>query len=225
MRVLLGAPGREVSADDLLALYAAPRTPWLRVNMVATVDGAAPGEDGRSGSINNAADGQVFAALRRLSDAVLVGAGTAEAEGYRPLRIPLVLVSRRGTVPPLLRDGSPGRVWLATCGSAPGLRRAREVLGEEHVLVCGDDAVDLPQMVESLAGEELAQVLCEGGPHLLGDLLVADLVDELCATVVPRAVVGEHPRITTGAAVDRGLTLGLLLEHEGTLLARWRRER
>ena len=228
MRVLLGgtgAPGREVSAGDLPALYAAPRTPWLRANMVATVDGAAAGADGRSGSINNAADGQVFGVLRRLADAVLVGAGTAEAEGYTPLRRPLVLVSRRGSVPPLLRGGSPGQVWLATCGSAAGLDRAREWLGEDGVLVCGEDTVDLVEVVRALAARGFAKVLCEGGPHLLGDLLEADLVDELCTTVVPRAVGGEHPRITTGASVDRDLELSLLLEDEGTLLARWRRER
>ncbi len=228
MRVLLdgsGAPGREVSVGDLPALYGAPRSPWLRVNMVATVDGAATGEDGRSGSINNDADGQVFAALRRISDAVLVGAGTAGAEGYGPLRCPLVLVSRRGTVPPLLRGAAPGQVWLATCGSAPGLDSAREELGEDQVLVCGDDTVDLAGVLGRLAAQGLGQVLCEGGPHLLGDLFAADLVDELCTTVVPRAVVGDHPRLTTGAPVDRALALGLLLEDHGTLLARWLRER
>ena len=51
--------------------------------MVSTVDGAATGPDGRSGGINNAADKRVFDTLRRLCDAVVVGAGTARDEGYR----------------------------------------------------------------------------------------------------------------------------------------------
>ena len=38
MRVLIGA-----DTDDLAVLYAAPRQPWLRVNMVTTLDGAATG--------------------------------------------------------------------------------------------------------------------------------------------------------------------------------------
>ena len=73
----------ELSDADLDELYAVESRPWLRVNMVSTVDGAATGPDGRSGGINNAADKRVFDTLRRLCDAVVVGAGTARDEGYR----------------------------------------------------------------------------------------------------------------------------------------------
>ena len=47
MRTLLGPEG------DLREVYAAPQTPWLRVNMVSTIDGAATGETGLTASINN----------------------------------------------------------------------------------------------------------------------------------------------------------------------------
>ena len=70
MRVLLG------DGDKLPELYAAPDQPWLRVNMVATVDGAATGEDGTSRSINTGADKVVFDLLREQADALVVGAGT-----------------------------------------------------------------------------------------------------------------------------------------------------
>ena len=89
-----------------------PRTPWLRLNFVSTVDGAAQGSDGKSGGINNAADKAVFDTLRGLADAVVVGAGTARAEGYRPAAVPIVVVTRSGDVPPLLRG--------ADAGSGPG---------------------------------------------------------------------------------------------------------
>ena len=52
--------------------------------MVSTVDGSATGEGGRSGTINNEADERVFHILRGLADAIIVGAGTARAEGYGP---------------------------------------------------------------------------------------------------------------------------------------------
>ena len=85
MRVLIGDdPGAELSDGDLVRRYARPAGhvgPWLRVNMVSTVDGAAQGADGRSGGINNAADKRVFDLLRSTADAVLVGAGTARSEG------------------------------------------------------------------------------------------------------------------------------------------------
>jgi Pyrimidine reductase, riboflavin biosynthesis len=53
--------------------------------MVMTLDGATTGPDGLSGTISGAADKRVFMETRRLSDAVLVGAGTIRAERYRPM--------------------------------------------------------------------------------------------------------------------------------------------
>ncbi len=216
MRVLVGQ-----QSEDLAELYAVPRTPWLRVNMISTVDGAATGETGTSGSINNAVDKQVFDRLRAMADAIVVGAGTVRAEGYGPADKPLVVVSRRGQVPDTLRDAPPGSVLLATCGTADGLDAARELLGAEQVLVLGSHRVDLPLLKQVLLDRGWGHVLSEGGPHLLRDLLASGAADELCTTTVPRLVAGEHPRITQGPPVDVPLRLHLLLEAEGTLLGRW----
>jgi riboflavin biosynthesis pyrimidine reductase len=212
---------RDLSDEDLAGLYAAPDPAWLRVNMVSTVDGAATGADGLTASVNNPADHRVFTLLRRLADCVVVGAGTARAEGYRPTSRPTVLVSRRGEVPPSLRHGAPGSVLLATCAVAPGLAESRQVLGSRHVLVLGEDAVDLASLRDQLAERGLRQVLSEGGPHLLRDLVASGAVDELCATVVPRLVAGDGPRISAGPPVDARLRLRLLVEEHGTLLGRW----
>jgi len=218
VRVLLGGG----SVDDLAAAYAAPRTPWLRVNMVSSVDGAATGDSGKSGSINNDADKVVFDLLRSLADAVVVGAGTLRTEGYGPIDgKPLVAVSRGGTVPPLLRSAPRGSVLMATCSSAEGLDEARSLLGSEHVIVAGESSVDLAGVVAALHDRGLVHLLSEGGPSLLSALLTAGLVDELDATVVPRLVGGPGPRIVTGPPVDVPLTLHLLLEQDGTLLGRW----
>ena len=151
MRVLIGAaPGGEVDDARLEELYAVPATPWVRVNMVSTVDGSATGEGGLTGSINNEADHRVFDLLRRQADVIVVGAGTARAEGYTALDLPLVLVSRRGEVPPRLRGAEPGRVLMATCEHAEHLAEARARLGEEHVLVLGSHRVDLPLLRQVL---------------------------------------------------------------------------
>ncbi len=215
MRVLIG------SGDDLADLYAVPRTPWLRVNFVATVDGAATGEDGRSGSLNNEIDHQVFDLLREQADVVVVGAGTARVEGYAGIGKPLVLVSRSGVVPEHLRHAPRGAVLLATYAASPGLSAAREHLGDDAVIVAGPHRVDLPSVKAELAARGWGNQVCEGGPHLLRDLLDEGVADELCTTVVPRAVGGHHPRITDGAPLDVPLSLHTLVEHEGTLLARW----
>lgn len=219
--------GRPVSDPEgldeeaLTRWYAVPRTPWFRVNMVSTVDGAATGESGNSGSINNPADKRVFDVLRASADAIVVGAGTARTEGYRPTDRPIVLVSRSGQVPPGLRGAAPGSVLLATCEAADGLVEARGLLGEEHVLVLGGHRVDLRALQDRLAERGLLSLLSEGGPHLLRDLLSTGVVDELDSTIVPLLVGGSHARITDGPPVDVPLRLHALLEAEGTLLARW----
>jgi riboflavin biosynthesis pyrimidine reductase len=214
-----------VTDDHLAALYAAPRPDWLRVNMVSTVDGAATGEDGLTGSVNNPADRRVFQLLRRLADAIVVGAGTARAEGYRPTDRPTVVVSRRGEVPTALRGGPGGSVLLVSCHDAPGLAESREVIGADQLVLLGTTSVDLGSLRPALAERGLRDLLCEGGPHLLRDLLAAGVLDELCSTWVPRAVAGDGPRIAAGAPVDAPLTLRLLLEEDGTLLSRWTVER
>lgn len=260
MRLLLNeidpsvAPGTEVDGAPLGALYAYPdRSPdaapvdrkWLRANMVSTLDGAASGVDGRTGSINTEADRQVFQLLRALADVIVVGAGTARVEGYRAPRPPsgwaasvrdgrppapsLAVVTRTGnlpqqlTVPPDDDAGDSGEVFLVTCGAAAprAVEAAREALGEEQVLVLGEEQVDLTAAVEHLADRGLTRMLTEGGPHLLHDMAAAGLVDEICLTVVPHLLAGDHPRILAGGDVDVALTPRLLLESEGTLLGRW----
>src|SRR4051812_43523405 len=93
------APGTDVDDSALTEVYAVPQRRWLRVNMVSTLDGAATGDSGQTGSINNEADRRVFHLLRSMADAVLVGAGTARTEGYGPAVVPVVLVSRSADVP------------------------------------------------------------------------------------------------------------------------------
>ncbi len=189
--------------------------------MVGTVDGAATGESGTSGSINNHVDKRIFDLLRDLADAVVVGAGTARIEGYRPADLPTVVVSRSGRVPDRLRDAGPGRVVMATCQAAPDLDATRAHLGDENVLVLGGHRVDLCVLKDRLAERGLRHLLCEGGPHLLRDLLDQGALDELDKSVVPRLVGGLHRRITDGPPLDVPLELRLLLEEEHTLLARW----
>ena len=216
----LGLDG-ELDDDKLRSLYAVPRLPWVRANMVQTLDGSATGANGRTGSINNAADKRVFDLLRALAGAIVVGAGTARAEGYRPTSVPTVLVSNLGEVPDGLRHSPAGAVLMVTSASAPALAETTELLGDDHVLTLGQEAVELGSVKAALAERGHRNLLCEGGPQLLTGLLDAGAVDELCVTVVPGLVGGCHPRITGGAKIDRPLELGVLLEEDGTLLGRW----
>jgi riboflavin biosynthesis pyrimidine reductase len=136
-------------------------------------------------------------------------------------RKPLVVVSRTGSVPPTQRGAERGRVLMATVSTAPHLSEARELLGDEHVLVLGSHRVDLARMKDELALRGYRHLLSEGGPHLLRDLLDQGVADELDTTLVPQLISGSHRRITDGPPVDVPLRLASLVEDEGTLLARW----
>lgn len=238
MRLLLDetgtlAPGTSVDPDALARLYAPPAVEWLRVNFVSTLDGASSGADGLTGSINTDADHIVFDLLRRLSDVVLVGAGTVRAEGYQRLREedggapPLAVVSNSGRMPPALLSPAPDRggALLITreAAAAEHLAEARNALGDDAVLVCGHDEVDLSEARRALASRGLRRVLSEGGPSLFGALLAAGAVDELDLTWVPALVGGgARARITAGPDLDVSLAPMAMVESEGTVMGRWR---
>lgn len=236
-------PPADLDDTALAELYATPSRTWVRAMFVTTLDGAATGADGRSGSINTPDDSVVFGLVRATADAVLLGAGTARDEGYTPLTvddrwraarqaehdsadIPLVIVSKSAHVPRQVVDGAqPGQVLLVTCAAAPRLRDARHALGAAAVLLCGDDDVDLPAALEQLRERGLARLVTEGGPSLLGALLAHDLVDELCLTLAPRLVGGDQGRIAAGPPIDQGFRPHVLVEQGDTIMGRWLRRR
>jgi riboflavin biosynthesis pyrimidine reductase len=242
------APGHDGTIDPkaLALAYAYPELTqgqsWVRANFISSLDGAATGDDGRSASLNTGADRDVFGLLRALSDVILVGAGTARIEGYRrvtvrppwlehragrPAHPTVAVVSRSGDIPPQLsqaRDNS-GEVLLVTCERAgnEAVDRARGTLGEANVIVEGEASVDLASALDALATRGLRRILCEGGPHLMRDLTASGRLDELCLTLAPTLVAGDHPRITAGASVTANLLPRLLIESQGTILGRWSR--
>lgn len=241
---LLVPTARPVPADDAEALLAELYTHapgLLRTNMVSAVDGAAWGASHRSADINDDADLRVFRVLRALADVVLVGAGTARAERYdqvarpeglahlapsdEPLR--LAVVTRSGVLPPSVLDGDLPPLVIT---GAAGAEVARGSVPQENVLVHGHDGPDLAPALGDLADRGFTRVLSEGGPHLLGSLLAADLVDELCLTTTGRLEGPLPGRIVAGGeapgeslATQRPARLGHLLHdpEAGTLLARW----
>jgi riboflavin-specific deaminase-like protein len=230
--------------DDLLAAYATdPGRPWLRVNFVTTVDGAVSGPQGYSEEIPDPADKRVFGLLRMTCDALMVGAGTLRHEGYGAMRLGerredwrqahglpenplLVIVSGSGNLDPesSVFTEAPVRPVVITTASAPPERRAA-LATVAHVLAFGDTLVDLPGALEVLRRMGFAQVLCEGGPHLLASLTAADLVDEMCLTVTPMLVGPGPGRITAGVVspVPRTLRLRHALAADDLLLLRYTR--
>ena len=228
---------------DLAGLYAYPQVPgtWVRANMVASLDGAAV-VGGLSAGLSSPGDRRVFWALRALADVIVVGAGTARAEGYHPTRMkepwaslglrpgrpaapPLALVSQALELDPalpLIADAPPdARTIVITSRSSPADRRAALATAAD-VIVAGDAVVDLRAAFAALADRGLPRILCEGGPRLLSDIVDRGLLDELCLTLSP-VLAGPGPvRILAGTQfAARRLRLAQLLEEDGVLFARY----
>ncbi|WP_413759372.1 pyrimidine reductase family protein [Streptomyces sp. MMBL 11-3] len=245
-----GAADREWGLGELAEAYAYPPSapgregPWVRANMVSTLDGAAQHE-GRSQPISCAADMRIFGTLRGLADVVVVGAQTVRQEGYRPARAredfaALRAAAGQGPAPAIavvsagldldfslpLYTSPLVPTLVLTGAAAPPERIAAAEKAGARVVIAGDGAgVDPARAVGALAGLGLRRILTEGGPRLLGQLVAADVLDELCLTVSPMLTAGDAQRIAGGPAVPvpKRFELTSLLEEAGFLFSRYRR--
>jgi riboflavin-specific deaminase-like protein len=243
MRRLTPDPG-ETTVEQQLDSYRPwehPREdrPFIATNFAATVDGRAT-IGGVSGPIGSDADTAMLVGLRTRFDAVMIGAGTMRAERYgrvvgdqeqreRRERIGLphdplmVIVSGRLDLPwdaPLFTAGG-GRVLIFTASEAEPPETATSLRVVRH-----EGQVDVAAALRHLREERgVRALLCEGGPHLHGQLWAASLVDELFLTTAPRMTGAEAPRIVEGALPQiTELNLTWLLEQDGELFARYRRQ-
>lgn len=240
-RIWPAGEAAELTDADIDALYApADRSAThLRVNFVSSADGAVSVE-GESAGLSSGADKRVFKILRKLCDVLLTGAGTVRREGYEDLRLDegrvawrrahglpdhpvMAVVSASLDLDPRapIFTRAPVRALVLTCGNAPEEKRL--ALAEHaDVLVCGESTVDFALAVRALAERGLTQILCEGGPHILGELTAADLVDELDLTLSPMLAGAGAGRITAGPhSPVRRMALAHALQSEDNLILRY----
>jgi riboflavin biosynthesis pyrimidine reductase len=237
--VAAGEAGGTREATELLAgLYAYPPgasagRPWVRANMIASVDGASD-LNGVSGGLGGPADRLLFGVQRSLADVILVGAGTARAEKYGPARPSPLLAGRRAGRPatppiavlsarldldpdaPLLTQApSDAQTIVLTAEAAPPAKRAA-IARHARVIVAGTDRVTASAAIRALAGLGHGRILSEGGPGLLGQIAAGGQLDELCLTVSPVLAGGQARRILAGGPAGDlapGLPQALALAH------------
>jgi riboflavin biosynthesis pyrimidine reductase len=225
---------------------------YVRASMVASVDGASTA-GGVSGSISPPVDRSVFRVQRAWADVIVVGSGTARDENYGPWEVPPALAAARTArgqaVAPVIAQvsgsgnihtgrglfergtGPLAAVVVAGTSDPETLQRLRRVAGTDGVISAAAAAggADLALMMAEFGRRGWHRVLCEGGPSLLGAMVTAGLVDELCLTVSPLLCVAGSPRITSGTAEPAGgplpVTLHGLAAAGSVLLSRWRYER
>ena len=236
--------------DGIDQAYAWPDKPWLRVNMVTSLDGAAAAADGLSKGIATPADAHLFGALRGRADAILIGGSTLRAERYRPAPAkpryeaaraaagqrpaPVIAIVSRSLDLPLTDDlfvRPVERPIVLTSVDAPA-GAVTAVSAVADVITCGETTVAPTAALAALRDRGLTWVHCEGGPHLLNQLAQQDLIDEWCITISPRVVGatfadGAEPRrMLAGGPLPKSpasLQLGHVLEEDGTLFLRYGR--
>lgn len=239
-----GGSDEGVGATDLAQAYPWPaEEPWTRVMMLRALDGGVAGPDGRSRSISSDVDREVLGEVRRLADAVVVGATTVREEPYGPLRAdPGAAQERRrlglSDAPVMVVvSGSLDLPWSAdlfaesfhtpvvvTTEAAPEEARAA---ASEHadLLVLPGEKLSAAALVAALHERGLRRLVCEGGPSLLAAFAADDVVDEVDLTVaplMPTTVIGST--VGDGGPVP-GFSLAGLLLHDSFLFARYLRDR
>ena len=206
---------RETSAD--------PRRPRVLASIIASADGRVAVQ-GRSVGLGHPADRALLRELRAAVDAILVGTNTLRAERYANLLDdeqrahraasglepePIVAtVSRRldlpGDIPLLAEPTARVQVYTEAAGEVPSQGAWVAVQRFEP------GQLTMPAILEHLRTERGAlTVLCEGGPTLLRELVVADCVDDLMLTVAPMLVAGDAPTPLRGAPLDPPAGLAL----------------
>ncbi|MDQ0380260.1 pyrimidine reductase family protein [Amycolatopsis thermophila] len=239
-------PLDDVTDDDLDRIYGYPDDldrPWVQANFTSSADGASTLE-GRSEGLSGPADKRIFFHGRLLADVVLAGAGTVRAENYRGARTtperrerrarlglaevpPIAVVTgsaRLDPSAPLFTDTKVPPIVITT-EHAPAERRAALAEAGADILLAGEETIDLRRALDGLAERGLLRVNCEGGPHLFGELVAEDLVDQLCVTVAPLLAGGGADRIAIGrmASEAREMDLASILVEDGFTMLRYRR--
>jgi riboflavin biosynthesis pyrimidine reductase len=204
-----------------------PGRPRVVADMVASADGRVTVK-GRSVGLGNPADRALLRELRTAVDAVLVGTGTLVAERYanviddeqRARRVELGLepepvvatISRALDLPtdiPLLAEPTARvQVYTEAEGELPG----RGAWISSHRFDPG--TLTIPRVLEHLLEERGARaVLCEGGPRLLRELVVAGCLDDLLVTMAPVLLAGDGLGMLAGPVVEPPAAMGLRAVH------------
>jgi riboflavin biosynthesis pyrimidine reductase len=187
-------------------------SPVVYSNFVSSLDGVVTlGSKPSAGSLISGkcpADRFLMGLLRACADAVVIGAGTLRATPghlWTPAHVyPALATEFTALRSSLGRSAEPALVLLTATGELdlhhPALVRGALVMttaagakkvGDRlppacEVVVMGKGrSLDLGKVIGELRNRGLAVLLCEGGPHVMGQLLKDGLLDEAFLTFSP----------------------------------------
>jgi len=207
---------RELNAPYLKLL--ATCRPWIIAKWAMTLDGKIAAFDRRARWITGPAAREQAHRLRSVSDAVVVGIGTALADDpaldvrlsapwpREPLRVVVDSRARLPVTARLIGAGNPARAVVAVADAAPADRVAALVSRGATVLACKSERgrVDVTDLAARLLAMDVMAVLVEGGGELHASFVEAKLVDRVAVFIAPKLIGGAAAPTAVGG---RGLEL------------------
>lgn len=234
----LGPSGPQSDPADLLAaegiapgqVSAMPDgRPRVMGVMVGSADGRAVVE-GHAGGLSGPADRTHYRSLRTAADACLVGPSTLLIENYSTLLDdhqserreglglppePLLVTISRSLDPRLAElrifniPGRPVRLYTESTEEFPPCS------GDIEIVRVGEGDLTPAHCIDDLGSLGVSMLLCEGGPHMLGALFAAGLVDDLFLTVSPRIVAGTGVNVVEAPTFDPPIEMELVSAGRG----------
>ncbi|MDD4872394.1 MAG: bifunctional diaminohydroxyphosphoribosylaminopyrimidine deaminase/5-amino-6-(5-phosphoribosylamino)uracil reductase RibD [Kiritimatiellae bacterium] len=177
--------------------------PFLTLKLAISLDGKIADKTGKSKWISSAQSRDAVMTLRRKTDAILIGSGTASKDDpsllcsrrVNPFR---VIVDSRGTLPlsaKVLNDGHAGRTIVATTKKCSERKcRAYKMKGARiwRLPVDSRGLVSLKSLMGKLGKMGVLSVLCEGGGEIAYSLVRERLVDKYIFFIAPILIGGQN---------------------------------
>ncbi|PKL68849.1 MAG: 2,5-diamino-6-(ribosylamino)-4(3H)-pyrimidinone 5'-phosphate reductase [Methanobacteriales archaeon HGW-Methanobacteriales-1] len=177
--------------------------PHVILNAAMTLDGKIATRTGSS-EISGPEDLKRVHQIRKDSDAIMVGINTLLADDPRltvhkissnpsdnPLRVVVDSKARTPLKSRVLNNDS--STIIAVSKKAP-LEKVEKLREEVEVIICGDNRVDLEQLMKKLKIKGINNLMLEGGSTLNFSMLKNGLIDEVRVCVAPMMVGGKDAK-------------------------------
>jgi diaminohydroxyphosphoribosylaminopyrimidine deaminase/5-amino-6-(5-phosphoribosylamino)uracil reductase len=201
--------------------------PHVMLKLAISADGKAAVAGRKPVAITAAAAGGRVHLMRSRSDAIMIGIGTALADGplltcrlpgmakISPVRIVLDNALRLPVASRLVKSAREVPVWVIGAADVPKAREdALRTQGVEVLRSAGSGGSLEPAAVLTLLAERgVTRLMAEGGPTLASALLAADLVDEAQLFHSPQIVGADG---VDALDADAAAALARQLRHAGS---------